>query len=222
MKEIPLQSFDEFLRFVSNAKRVQGKTIFRGVSTASHALIPSVGRDRNDPVALREDEKAMLLLFKTHALPYTGQSQMDHWQWLALAQHHGMPTRLLDWTRSPLVALFFAVETLTPHNVAVYVWDSVDTFNAEDNPDPFAPDLNEVLAYVPHHCTLRIAAQSGLMTFHPDPIKAHDCVDITKLILPSEQKRVIKEALALYGIHRASLFPGLDGIAEYVKWMKGY
>ncbi len=220
MKKCPIKSFDEFLRFVSTSGRVGQSTIFRGVSKYSHILTPSIGRGRYNPDKLRVVEKDMLQLFKMHSVPYLKCRPNSPWEWLALAQHHGMPTRLLDWTRSPLVALFFAVETLSSDDAAVYVRDNAETFNPEQYPDPFAPEIDEVVVYLPPHFTTRISAQSGLMTVHADPTKSYDHDDITQLIIPSEQKRDLKHVLAHYGIHRASMFPDLDGVAKYLKWMK--
>src|SRR5438067_2937656 len=85
--------------------------IFRGVRDSAFALVPKVGRPelrlRGD---LLETEVELLRLFKQRALPYLKTIPRDDWEWLAIAQHHGLATRLLDWTRNPLVAAYFAVE----------------------------------------------------------------------------------------------------------------
>ncbi|MFL9829011.1 FRG domain-containing protein [Rhodoplanes sp. SY1] len=99
-----------WLEFQSTiAPFLNGEWLFRGVASVRHTLVPSVGRTREGFTYSVALEEALLEQFKREALPFLDHRPITEWEWLALAQHHGVPTRLLDWSESPSVSLFFAV-----------------------------------------------------------------------------------------------------------------
>lgn len=194
--------------------------IFRGVRDSAFALVPKVGRPelrlRGD---LLETEVELLRLFKQRALPYLRTIPRDDWEWLAIAQHHGLATRLLDWTRNPLVAAYFAVEgDVTCDHSAVYVYRNRYYLGTEDHPNPF--EYLRVGKFVPPHVTERIIAQAGLFTIHPNPRIPFENVDVERILIPAVARRSIRHTLYRYGVHRASLFPGLDGLALHLNWLR--
>ena len=84
----------------------------------------------------------------------------NEWEWLAIARHHGLPTRLLDWTRNPLVAAYFAVEKQHDGDSVVYAYHNERMIETDRYPDPF--DRKKVGKFVPTHVTRRITAQVGV------------------------------------------------------------
>ena len=89
--------------------------LYRGQSRASWHLTPSIERKRYSNT-VRESESQMIADFRAHA-PLGCKDVPgfdDRASWLSLMRHHGVPTRLLDWTYSPMVALFFAFEDRDP------------------------------------------------------------------------------------------------------------
>lgn len=76
----------------------QETTVYRGVKDDSYELIPKVGGKNFicKHKSVKDAEKYMLSLFKQRAIPFLTLSPRNDWEWLALAQHYGLPTRLLD------------------------------------------------------------------------------------------------------------------------------
>lgn len=98
--------------------RYRSHFAFKGLSHAHYELSTTLyrlGRSSADV------ERHLLRNFKKYALREANQID-SLWNWLALGQHHGLPTRLLDWTYSPFVALHFATTTLELGHCDAIVW----------------------------------------------------------------------------------------------------
>ncbi|MBA7656791.1 hypothetical protein ES703_64718 [subsurface metagenome] len=215
MNEITIESFEKFHEKIqSYNKRVDN---YRGVTNKEYELIPKIGRIPLPRRRARSRTETLLFIrFKERALPYLDFMPRNDWDWLALAQHHGLPTRLLDWTRNPLVALYFAVEHETTSDSAVYVLKGQVALPLKANPNPFKFIGDG--KFIPDRISPRITTQLGIFTIHSKPENTFTSDNIDKLIIPNNIRGKLKGALDTYGINRSTLFPDLDGLAIYIAW----
>ncbi len=205
------------------AKYSDGRWIFRGESCRGRDLRPKAGRvgpEKNAPRKTPHEvahERAALELFKRQARPYIGHSPSSDIEWLAIAQHHGMSTRLLDWTESILAAAFFAVAAAgTRGDAVIYgVHDLREISNADaERPfDAMAPGI-----YRPPHIASRIPAQRSVLTLHPSPTEAFAPKGLRQWAIAANACVDIKRVLDACGINESSLFPDLDGLSRYLGW----
>lgn len=215
--ETRYRSVDSLLRMCVSASPDSRTVIYRGVSDSKYELIPSLGRIATlkglAESEQRDQELNLLETFKKLALPFFESPPVGQWELLAHAQHHGLPTRILDWSTNPFVALYFAVESGSEADAAMYTY-TITNFTSTDGRDPL--DLDYPITVQLPHVTRRIAAQCGVFTISHDPYTAMEGPGIEKHVFPGRLKREILNRIEGMGINRASLFPGLDGIARYL------
>lgn len=192
--------------------------IYRGVSSSQYKLIPKIGRYKHNRKITRADnEKKMLAIFKERSANLLDFKPENDFEWLAIAQHHGLPTRLLDWSRNPLVAAYFAARENPHMDSIIYAYANPKAINVGESPSPFS--VYDVVIYHPINVTQRITSQSGLFTIHPNPDEPFDSNSITRLVIAKNFKKEMRAILYKYGIHQAALFPDLDGISGYIEWL---
>src|SRR5260370_4666176 len=198
----------------------RGRWVFRGYSNWRFALIPGVGRGTHTSVSRAKYEESLFDIFRREARGCLNTTPRNDWEWLSLAQHHGLPTRLLDWTHNPLVALYFAVEANQASDGALFALHAVlKTSESVCDGSPFA--IKKPVKFYPNIVTPRIRAQEGVFVVCAAPDTPLDRVlredwRVERYLIPLAQKKALRYDLFRLVLHPSSLFPGLHGLPSRV------
>ncbi len=234
-----LKSWDAFLKLIANSP--YANWAFRGERDERWPLYSSLSRYLRafgvSPDAWTRQEARILRIFKrkAHQLVDLPPDFSDDFQWLALMQHHGAPTRLIDFTWSPYVAAFFALERTIADGV---VWAlnpaGIDSSRAlrHTRMDPRVRG-NFERYYVkgkrrfiwmgePYAMNRRLIAQSGTFAV-PGVLNAplEEIIGdypqenlLAKFVLTNAVRETGMRELYRMNITYATLFPDLDGLAR--------
>jgi hypothetical protein len=220
----PAKAWLRFLNWTSRA--AGGGWVFRGHADRSWKLLPSVGRVL--PYSI-ERERQATQIFRRQAGIHLDGSGFDEWDWLALAQHHGLPTRLLDWTSNPLTACFFAASDPT----VLASWGEIIAFKIDrrdwlTDADIRLPPLSvaDVRLYRPAQRFGRVHAQHGIFSIHASPVvpwrgpapARGPGARQARFTIKSLWKPDFLQRLAAFGVDEARLMGDLDGVATVLKW----
>lgn len=201
----------------------RGRWIFRGHTKESFQLIPSVGRNTHVWRSREEYEVNLLKMFCREARGYLNQASIptNDWDWLSLAQHFGLPTRLLDWTYNPLAALYFAVWGHPECNGQLFALRAVLKVGDKLPQSPFT--IERPHKYYPNHITARIRAQEGVFVVCPKLEEPLDAVlpgnwTLERYLIPAARKKELLYDLFRLGTHNSALFPDIGGLAKRIAW----
>lgn len=246
-----LESWEEFDNIVDI--RAHRAWVYRGHSVASWKLESSLYRAFSEVEAItpirkharkidkKGHEKIALDKFSANAHLYLTHVPKDNdaLSWLAIMQHHGAPTRMLDFTFSPYVAAYFALEAGT-EDAAIYslkhsVLKEIDAnYYKDKNLDQMYKNLlsteNEEFLYVfePHFTNQRLMAQQGVFIIpskNDVPLESIIALykledrEMVKYIIPKNLRREGLKKLQKMNITAHMLFPGLDGFCRSFKFL---
>jgi hypothetical protein len=223
-------SVSEFVGVIDDLLPNSDDLLFRGQSQ-DWPLLPKIARiTLRSGMDLLATERSLLEEFKLQAPSLVDLVPETDWEWLSLAQHYGMATRLLDWTTNPLAALWFTVHEPPVERKpgVVWVFDPAedDQVRQSSATSPFTGERTRVLQ--PKHIAKRIIAQSGWFTVHKYLRKRKAFVPLerqsryqsvlTKITVPSDAFASIRYGLAQCGVNAASLLTDLVGICAHLEW----
>lgn len=225
-KTLRVNSVSEFVETVGKfEQRHVAQWFYRGHADSSYKLIPGLFRiqDKSSFSTWEDTEEYLLTSFKSEATPYLINPPENEMDWLVLAQHHGLPTRFLDWTTNPLIGLYFAVEAFADRDADLWCIGFPSTNNCLAESTHFARRFHMKkggFVYYPKHLSPRVTNQSGCFTVHNSPVPLDEIEELTEFLtfariqIASARKACILDELYNLGIHRGLIYPGLDGIAK--------
>jgi len=208
---------------------------WRGHSRAEWPLVPGVHREDRGPKYEANISRRFLL--KAHTRHSHCPPEDDLTAWLFLMQHYRLPTRLLDWTESPLIAAFFAASENETEDGAIWALDPYAlnaseikhsvVLTASGNPargffeaafEQTALKESRTAAVLGREVDVRMLIQQSAFTIHgtASPIEASRNADkfLRKFIVPADSKRAIAQQLSSLGIKLHTLFPDLEHLAQ--------
>jgi hypothetical protein len=226
--EIEVKSVGEIITYLSEHGNANDLTLYRG-QKKDWSLEPKVSRIKlrgNEDIV--ESEKKMYYDFEFYSKPYFNKDGLFSLDILSVAQHHGMATRLLDWTRNPLAAIWFAVNEVPIQDNYGVVW-KFET-KKEDYVGLVSPyEIVDIKLYRPDLNSNRIINQNAVFSIHGYSKEISSFVKLDeheefqerliKFIIPSKLFWSFRYDLDILGINRMSLFPDLDGVSKHIEWL---
>lgn len=235
MENTMLVTWDEYKAQASADLRASGAYIYRGQRDAGWALRPTLYRTS----LVRSYEE--LKMYADYVLPQVHE-KVEAWvgrawdlseptglaEFLAFIQHNGFPTPLLDWTKSPYVAAYFAFESLDPFSVqseyvSIYAFDQklwCNAFTQHYDFGEFTPHVSVLSPrIVGNH---KLAVQQGCFTWSTVPdIEQHIRTNETderkflrKFTLHVNERVQVMRELTLMGISAIQLMPCVESVCK--------
>lgn len=230
-----LTVFEQLIKSWSGSSSEEIQVWCRGQANAKWSLVP--GEYRSTEYVPADEIRSE---FQLKATPLLATPPQSEWEWYFIMQHHGLPTRLLDWTRGSLTGLYFALrDNEGETDAAVWVLDpwqlnkeSIGSpeivFSHERKAEKYLPKLfstnnklpQKPIAIVPPYNTERITVQRGTFTVHggkraglEEMFKSR----LAKIIIPKESVGEMRRTLRRSGITEFTVFPDLDGLGRDIR-----
>ena len=227
---------------LNSALKKESTFWFRGNADLTNRLTPSALRDpkpskRSRALNLLGDFKRFGEL-KLQKPP----SADEEFKWVQLAQHYGLPTRLLDWTKNAAIALYFACEKEPEKDGAVFILNPVDLNREADPKDAriFDPNIDKktinkylkldgnrdenglkTIAINPTWNSERSMLQQGVFTLHGSrafTLTNKQASSLVYVRIEKDYKQDLLDELERIGINEMSIFPEAEHMCRYLTW----
>ena len=248
MIEQKIENLDELLQFVSSLNKQHGLHLwYRGVENERFGLIPTIQRSKERI----ESERFLTNDFyiRTKQILEKAPEKKNYAAWVSMMQHYGLPTRLLDWSQSPLIAVFFATENCyTTPSVDACIWvlvpgklneqegfgNCIYPLDADTAQEMLLPAFkhrghnealnDKIIACRSTENNLRMYSQQANFTIHNSLRKLEEVCDeetLYKMIIPANRRAYFLESLRVFGITEGFVYPDPDHISSDLKQLYG-